>query len=304
MPQQGLASLDAVDEVLLAPDVADRAASTVARHDREVAGLEQRLREHPEAAGSDLGALQEALAAASARHAALSGEAADLERSASTLTTRVTVLESTAVALHGLAAEVAALDAVSSGLAEEAAVVEDLAACALGTSTSNALRMRLSAYVLAARLEQVAAAASVRLRATSAGRYELRHSDARGKGGGRSGLGLTVVDHWTGQERATATLSGGETFLASLALALGLADVVQAESGGLAIETLFVDEGFGSLDDDTLEMVMAGLDELREGGRAVGLVSHLPELRARIPSQLHVVRGERGSTVRTRQLAG
>ena len=208
------------------------------------------------------------------------------------------------MALHGLAAEVAAHDAVSSGLAEEAAVVEDLAACALGTSTSNTLRMRLSAYVLAARLEQVAAAASVRLRATSAGRYELRHSDARGKGGGRSGLGLTVVDHWTGQDRATATLSGGETFLASLALALGLADVVQAESGGLAIETLFVDEGFGSLDDDTLEMVMACLDELREGGRAVGLVSHLPELRARIPSQLHVVRGERGSTVRTRQLAG
>ena len=79
---------------------------------------------------------------------------------------------------------------------------------------------------------------------------------------------------------------------------------MQAESGGLAIETLFVDEGFGSLDDDTLEMVMACLDELREGGRAVGLVSHLPELRARIPSQLHVVRGERGSTVRTRQLAG
>ena len=300
----GLPSLEALDEVLLAPDVSTRAAEAVTRHDREVAGLEQRLREHPETAGSDLATLREALAAASARHAALVGETTDAARQASSLTTRVTVLESTAVALHGLAAEVAAHDAVSSGLAEEAAVVEDLAACALGTSTSNTLRMRLSAYVLAARLEQVAAAASVRLRATSAGRYELRHTDARGKGGGRSGLGLTVVDHWTGQERATATLSGGETFLASLALALGLADVVQAESGGLAIETLFVDEGFGSLDDDTLEMVMACLDELREGGRAVGLVSHLPELRARIPSQLHVVRGERGSTVQTRQLAG
>lgn len=84
---------------------------------------------------------------------------------------------------------------------------------------------------------------------------------------------------------------------ASLALALGLADVVQAESGGLSIETLFIDEGFGTLDEETLELVMEVLDQLREGGRAVGVVSHVPELRTRIPSQLQVVKGLHGSSV-------
>jgi exonuclease SbcC len=100
-----------------------------------------------------------------------------------------------------------------------------------------------------------------------------------------------------GQDRETSTLSGGETFLASLALALGLADVVQAEAGGTRIEALFVDEGFGTLDEDTLDEVMDVLDGLREGGRVVGLVSHVAELRARIPAQVHVRKTRRGSSV-------
>ncbi len=174
---------------------------------------------------------------------------------------------------------------------------DELAGCVAGTGGGNTLRMRLSAYVLAARLEEVAAAATERLGAMSDGRYALVHSDERAKGGGRSGLGLRVVDAWTGVERDTATLSGGESFLASLALALGLADVVQAEAGGGVIETLFVDEGFGSLDEETLEEVMAVLDDLRGGGRAVGLVSHVADLRARIPSQLEVRKTRTGSTL-------
>ena len=117
------------------------------------------------------------------------------------------------------------------------------------------------------------------------------------KGGARSGLGLLARDSWTGQDRETSTLSGGETFLASLALALGLADVVQAEAGGTRIEALFVDEGFGTLDEDTLDEVMDVLDGLREGGRVVGLVSHVAELRARIPAQVHVRKTRRGSDV-------
>jgi exonuclease SbcC len=102
-------------------------------------------------------------------------------------------------------------------------------------------------------------------------------------------------------DRDTSTLSGGETFLASLALALGLADVVTAEAGGTRIEALFVDEGFGSLDEDTLEEVMTVLDGLREGGRTVGIVSHVAELRQRIPAQVRVHKGQAGShlTVRT-----
>jgi DNA repair protein SbcC/Rad50 len=107
-----------------------------------------------------------------------------------------------------------------------------------------------------------------------------------------------VLDAWTGVERDPATLSGGETFSASLALALGLADVVTAEAGGTLLETLFVDEGFGSLDDDTLDEVMGVLDGLRDGGRTVGIVSHVADLRQRVPVQLRIEKGRAGSHVR------
>jgi exonuclease SbcC len=163
--------------------------------------------------------------------------------------------------------------------------------------------MELETYVLAARLEQVAAAASVRLQRMSSGRYTLVHSDAKASRGSRSGLGLLAVDAWTGTERDTATLSGGETFFASLALALGLADVVTDEAGGMRLDTLFIDEGFGSLDEQTLDEVLDVLDALRERDRAVGIVSHVADLRQRIPAQLQVLKGQRGSTLRHRASA-
>ncbi|HEY5399767.1 MAG TPA: AAA family ATPase [Trebonia sp.] len=161
---------------------------------------------------------------------------------------------------------------------------------------ANVYRMTLSSFVLAARLEEVAAAASERLRTMTAGRYSLAHSDAR-KGNNRAGLSLLACDSWTGVDRDTATLSGGETFLASLALALGLADVVTAEAAGTPMEALFVDEGFGTLDEETLDEVMNVLDGLRAGGRIVGIVSHVTELRQRIPAQVHVAKGRHGSHV-------
>ncbi|MFD6289244.1 AAA family ATPase [Streptomyces sp. NPDC060205] len=184
-------------------------------------------------------------------------------------------------------------------LREEYDRVARLATLAAGTSADNERRMRLESYVLAARLEQVAAAASARLQRMSAGRYTLVHSDDRA-GRGRSGLGLHVVDAWTGRERDTATLSGGETFFASLALALGLADVVTDEAGGVRLDTLFIDEGFGSLDDQTLDEVLDVLDSLRERDRSVGIVSHVADLRRRIHAQLEVVKGRSGSVVRQR----
>jgi exonuclease SbcC len=104
-----------------------------------------------------------------------------------------------------------------------------------------------------------------------------------------------VIDGWTGVQRDPSSLSGGETFCTSLALALGLADVVQAEAGGSVIETLLVDEGFGSLDEQTLDEVMDVLDGLRSAGRSVGLVSHVSDLRDRIPAQLQVVKSRTGS---------
>src|SRR5690349_3959564 len=178
-------------------------------------------------------------------------------------------------------------------LADRAAEARRLADLAAGLG-ANTLRMTLSSFVLAARLEEVAAAASERLLKMTSGRYSLVHTDAR-RGAGRSGLGLLACDGWTGVDRDTSTLSGGETFLASLALALGLADVVTAEAGGTRIEALFVDEGFGSLDEETLEEVMTVLDGLREGGRLVGIVSHVAELRQRIPAQVRVRKGQTGS---------
>ena len=176
-------------------------------------------------------------------------------------------------------------------------VLRELADTVSGTSANNALRMRLSAYVLAARLEKVATLANERLSGMGEGRYQLRHTDHLAARGARSGLGLEVLDLWTGQARDTSSLSGGESFMASLALALGLADAVREESGGFDLQTLFVDEGFGTLDDESLEQVMSVLDDLREGGRAVGVVSHVAELRTRIPSQIVVRKTERGSSV-------
>jgi exonuclease SbcC len=179
---------------------------------------------------------------------------------------------------------------------ERFALIREVADLANGTSASNALRMRLSAYVLAARLEAVAAAATVRLQRMSGGRYALEHADDTAKGNRRGGLDLRVIDAWTGRDRPPSSLSGGETFLASLSLALGLADVVTAEAGGTRLETLFVDEGFGSLDDEgTLDEVLEVLDSLRDGGRAIGIVSHVAELRQRVPVQLRVEKGRTGS---------
>lgn len=182
-------------------------------------------------------------------------------------------------------------------LLDEHAELSSLAEVVAGMG-SNAKKMSLRSYVLAARLEEVADAASERLRRMSGGRYEFVHSDAVENRGRRGGLGLDIHDEYTGAVRSTKTLSGGESFQASLALALGLADVVAAEAGGRVLDTMFIDEGFGSLDPDSLEAVMGVLDELRAGGRVVGVVSHVDEMRQRIPNRLHVIRGRSGSTVR------
>lgn len=161
----------------------------------------------------------------------------------------------------------------------------------------NARRMSLRSYVLAARLAEVAVAATQRLQHMSQGRYSFVHSDAAGPRRTRGGLGLDVLDDYSGRIRPAKTLSGGESFLASLSLALGLADVVATETGGALLDTLFVDEGFGMLDADALDQVMDTLDELRAGGRVVGVVSHVEELRQRIPVRLRVRKARTGSTL-------
>jgi exonuclease SbcC len=258
-------------------------ARQVEEHDHQLVAVGATLAE-PELA--DLGPRPDLSAARSAcREATAAREAA------------VTAAEQaarSAAALDALAGEVTAVDVE---LDERRAWSDQVAALAdlVHGRGSNQLKMRLQSFVLAARLEEVASVASRRLQHMSGGRYTFVHSDAQGRHGARGGLGLDVLDEHTGVRRPTKTLSGGESFMASLALALGLADVVTAESGGVTLDTLFVDEGFGTLDPQALDAVMTVLDELRRGGRTVGLVSHVEELRTRIGSRVEVIAGRHGS---------
>lgn len=153
-------------------------------------------------------------------------------------------------------------------------------------------------YVLGAILDEVVYAANLRLQKMSRNRYSLERSDYTGGGRGKQGLDLAVMDAFTGQSRPANTLSGGETFLASMALALGLADVTQSYAGGIHMDTMFIDEGFGTLDPDTLELAMETLVQLQSSGRLIGMISHVPELKSRIPAHLEVIRGDDGSTAK------
>ncbi len=171
----------------------------------------------------------------------------------------------------------------------EHAPVARLAGIAGGTGGDNAQALSLATFVLTRRFEDVVAAANDRLLGMSDGRYELVRSDRKEDvSSRRTGLSMRVVDHRTGHERDPRTLSGGETFYVSLCLALGMADVVTAEAGGIDLGTLFVDEGFGSLDPHTLEQVLAELGRLRAGGRVVGVVSHVETLKQSIADRIEV----------------
>jgi exonuclease SbcC len=186
----------------------------------------------------------------------------------------------------------------SAELAERFEVVQRLANTVHG-QTPNTMAMRLESFVLAAELEEIVLAANARLTQMTGGRYLLEHSDERAARGAQSGLGLAILDQHTGVARPTQSLSGGETFLASLALALGLAEVVTARAGGIALDTLFIDEGFGSLDSETLEIAMGTLDSLRAGGRTIGLISHVEAMKEQIPAKLQVDVAEGGWSVIT-----
>ena len=191
------------------------------------------------------------------------------------------------------------IDAAMQGsveLAAAAAVVTRLADTVAGRAP-NTRKMDLETFVLAAELEEIVAAANLRLREMSSGRYTLHHSDALQARGAASGLSLEVLDAHTGRLRSPQSLSGGETFLASLALALGLAEVVTGRAGGLRLDTLFVDEGFGSLDPETLELAMRTLDELRAGGRTVGVISHVEAMKEQLPAQVVVEATPEGPSI-------
>ncbi|WP_394159393.1 AAA family ATPase [Galactobacter valiniphilus] len=300
LAEAGLSAEEAAAAVLPAAAAEELAAAVRARTAQEAAVLEASTSEPVVRAlaareqGLEVPG-EDALAQAQERAAAAAGER-DALASAATLAAD---LRSDLAARRGV---IEGLDRELGPLMARAKVAKAIADLTSGNG-ENRLNMSLSTYVLAARLEAVAEAATLRLDAMSDGRYRLVHVDEK-RGNKRSGLGLAVEDAWTGSRRAPETLSGGETFMASLALALGLADVVQEEAGGVDVETLFVDEGFGTLDPETLELVLDGLDQLRRGGRLVGVVSHVAELGQRIGAQVRVDKTRHGSSLRLVGVAG
>lgn len=275
-------------EAALHPDELDRLAARVADHDRRLANAVAVLAE-PGAAEVGLFPAPD-LAALTRTHARALGVLTTARAAETAATGRLDRL----ARLDGDLADALARWAP---VRDELELTSRLSAFVEGKSADNRLQMRLSAYVLAYRLTQVVAAANERLARMSDQRYSLEHTGRRGAGETRGGLSLLVRDDWSGESRDPATLSGGETFVVSLALALGLADVITQEAGGADLDTLFVDEGFGALDADTLDDVLDVLDSLRDGGRVVGVVSHVAEMRDRIPTQLVVAKSRGGSTV-------
>ena len=241
--------------------------------------------------------------------AALSGQEEDRLEAAAAELTRADATARQAASAQARAAEshehlCRAVDGVGQAAAayeEAAGSSADLIRVASLARGENEAGTPLATWVLQARFEEVLVFANERLSQMSSGRYELiRVAEETSQRRRRKGLGLAVVDH-LGDERTRdpRTLSGGETFYVSLSLALALADVVSAESGGVSLETLFIDEGFGTLDADTLQTVMAEIDHLRAGGRTVGIVSHVAELRDQIAERIAVRRvASGGSTLK------
>ncbi|MYL51740.1 AAA family ATPase [Pontibacillus yanchengensis] len=160
----------------------------------------------------------------------------------------------------------------------------------------NAYKLSFERYVLSAFLDEIIIQANIRLDQMTEHRYQLERSQERAKGGAQSGLDLEVLDHYTGLRRSVKTLSGGEGFKAALSLALGMADVVQAHAGGVQLDTLFIDEGFGTLDEESLDQAINCLKDLQKGNRMLGIISHVPKLKQEIPAKLQISPSPKGST--------
>lgn len=194
---------------------------------------------------------------------------------------------------RGLCDELAGLKARRAALGAESEALASLSSLLNG---ETGRRVSFKNYALARYFAEAAANASIRLREMSDGRYELRLAGGRARGVSRSGLDLEVADSYTGRARPTDSLSGGEKFLCSVSLALGLSDLIVRGAGGSALDAVFIDEGFGSLDDESLDRALVALDRMR-GDRVIGIVSHVAELRERIASRVELTKTRFGSTI-------
>ena len=173
--------------------------------------------------------------------------------------------------------------------------VHALAATANGAVPGKE-KIMLETYIQTAYFDRILGRANTRLLIMSGGQYELRRCARAGDNRSQTGLELEVIDHYNGTARSVKTLSGGETFAASLSLALGLSDEVQATAGGVQLEAMFVDEGFGSLDSEALQQALAALVGVSGGSRIVGIISHVAELKDRIDRQIIVTKDRSGGS--------
>ncbi|MBQ7049495.1 MAG: SMC family ATPase [Firmicutes bacterium] len=157
-------------------------------------------------------------------------------------------------------------------------------------------KIKLETYIQMTYFDRIIARANTRFMVMSGGQYELKRATTADNNRSQSGLDLSVIDHYNGSERSVRTLSGGESFKASLSLALGLSDEIQSSAGGIRLDTMFVDEGFGSLDEDSLQQAMKALAGLAEGNRLVGIISHVAELKEKIDKQIVVKKDRSGGS--------
>ena len=297
LAESSFESAELVQAAVRTPERVDALEQTVAAYELEHARLLE-------------GFGREAIVAVAARVAA--GEQApddlqgvreqveQLRAAAHRLTLREGERESVLRSLQALRGEYAAFRAQTAQRYDRAQMLANLAAAARGDTLGGyEHQVDLVSYVLGAEFERILRSASLHLDRMSEGRYGMVFSDHRAKGSrSGGGLNLEITDTWTGEPREASSLSGGESFLASLSLALGLAEVVQANNGGIELDTLFIDEGFGTLDAETLDMVMGTIESLRDSGRTIGLISHVEEMKNRIPAQIVVEKGQNGSSVR------
>lgn len=232
---------------------------------------------------------------------ALAAALADVNIRRTALQNRWRALNARLLANRDAAARVKALAKQAQAARRWARVADNLHRTAGGTLTGGLGKQQFEQYVLVAYFESAVSAANRRLAFMTGGQYQLLcHGAAQSRG--QSALDLDVLDNYTGRRRSVRSLSGGETFQAALALALGLSDAIQQYAGGVQIDTLFVDEGFGSLDADSLENAIATLQSLADGKRLVGVISHVAELRARLEKQVLVTKTPRGSHIALREL--
>ncbi|MBT1674498.1 AAA family ATPase [Curtobacterium flaccumfaciens] len=291
LDEQGFPDVDAARAGLLDPDTVARFRSSISAAEAERAVVRAGLDDPAVVQAADDDPEQLDVPAAQAERVRATAELDEATRLAVTAAHRAEAVEQCATEVDRT------VRARQETSARSRAVVR-LADVANGVASVNPTGITLGTYVLMRRFEDVVAAANDRLRGMLAGRFTLETSDERESGSRarRTGLALAVHDHTTDTVRDPRSLSGGETFTVSLCLALGLADVVQAEAGGVSLGTLFVDEGFGTLDPETLDDVIGQLSRLTAGGRQVGIVSHVEELKQRIPERIAVRRTPAGGS--------